>query len=176
MQTLVDGAHAPGMVPLALETLGAAAYTGNCHKWLCAPKGAAFLWIREDWRERVRPLVVSHGRNSPRTDRSRFRLEFDWTGTVDPTGWLCIPEAIRFLGSLLPGGWPALMAHNRATALAERARLAERAGHSPPLPGRPGGLHGLRAPAGSRVQRGAALGRRGAADRAVAGLEGGGSR
>ena len=122
------------MVPLAIDALGAAAYAGNCHKWLCAPKGAAFLSVREDWRERVRPLVVSHGWNTPRTDRSRFRLEFDWTGTHDPTPWLCVPEAIRFLGGLLPGGWPALLEHNRHTALAERARLAKRLGTALPCP------------------------------------------
>lgn len=134
VDTLVDGAHAPGMLALDISAIGPAYYTGNCHKWLCAPKGAALLYVRRDLQHSIRPLTISHGANEPIEDRSRFRMEFDWTGTDDPTAYLSVPDAIRFMGELLPGGWPELREANRNLALAARRMLCERFGVPPACP------------------------------------------
>lgn len=151
VDTLVDGAHAPGMIPLALSELGAAYYTGNAHKWLCAPKGAAFLHVRRDRQQDLHPGAISHGYPAG------FRAEFDWTGTFDPTPWLCIPESLRFMGALLPGGWPAVMSANHDLALQARATLLESTGVQKPCPdsmvGSMASLPLPQASAGSPAQR-----------------------
>jgi isopenicillin-N epimerase len=95
---------------------------------LCAPKGAAFLHVRRDRQRQLHPTVISHGYNAG------LQAEFDWIGTFDPSAWLCVPAAITYLGTLLPGGWPQLMTTNRGLALEARALLCESLEIDPPCP------------------------------------------
>lgn len=137
IEVLVDGAHAPGMVPLdlrALEDAGVQYYTGNLHKWVCAPKGAAFLHVAADRLDRIRPLSISHGANAPLAGKTRFRVEFDWTGTDDPTAFLSVPTALEVMAALRPGGWPTIMSENREKALAGREILCAALGVVAPAP------------------------------------------
>jgi isopenicillin-N epimerase len=92
--TVIDGAHVPGQLDLDLATLGADFYAGNCHKWLCAPKGAGFLYVRRDRQAMIDPLVVSWGWQEDGTASFVDRLE--WTGTRDIAGYLTVPAAIAF--------------------------------------------------------------------------------
>ncbi len=134
VDVLVDGAHAPGMLPLELEKLGAAYYTGNLHKWVGAPKGAAFLWVRPDRQEGIQPVVISHGNNRRRSGHTAFQDRFDWPGTHDPTAWFASAAAIECLGKMLPGGWPELRADHHGKIIVARRHLCERLGISPPCP------------------------------------------
>jgi isopenicillin-N epimerase len=113
---LVDGAHGPGQVTVDLGTLGADWYVGNCHKWLCTPKGSAFLWAAPDRQQGLHPLTISHGFGQG------FRAEFDWTGTRDWSACLALPAALDFHTRL---GGAALRQRNVALA-AEAAQLLAR--------------------------------------------------
>ena len=149
VEVLVDGAHAPGQVPVDLSALGADYWTGNLHKWACAPKGCAVLYVKRAHQQRIRPTVISHGANADFSHRSRFHQEFDWTGTFDPTAWGCIAEAIDYVGALLDGGWSAIMERNHALALSMRAMLQERWGTAPICPdGMIGTMAAVALPAG----------------------------
>ena len=132
---LVDAAHAPGMIPLELATLGASFVVGNCHKWMCAPKSSGFLYVREDHRDDLIPATVSHGWNiEPPAGVSRFHSLFDWTGTDDPTARLSVPAAISTMASLHDGGWDGVMATNRELALRGRMIICDRLRIDLPIP------------------------------------------
>lgn len=123
VETLVDGAHAPGMIPLNLPALGATYYTGNLHKWLCAPRGAGFLYVPVDRQEAIHPAVISHGYNMRRPGRSVLHDRFDWQGTGDLTAWLCAADAIRWCRDLFPGGLTELAQRNHTRIIEARRFL-----------------------------------------------------
>jgi isopenicillin-N epimerase len=132
---LVDGAHAPGMVPVDLDTLAASYAVGNAHKWLCAPKGSGYLYARADRRDALLPSVVSHGWDAElEPGRSRFHAMFDWPGTFDPSPWLTVPDAIDTIGAILPDGWDGVRAANHAVALEGREVVGRVLGVDPAAP------------------------------------------
>jgi len=134
---LVDGAHAPGQIPVSLRTLGADWWVGNLHKWICAPKGAALLWVHPDRAGALHAPVTSHGW------RAGLHAEFDWPGTHDPSARLASAAAIRWWREQ---GGADLMARHATLAAAARPVLADTAGlelpPSPP-PGLQGAMHTL---------------------------------
>ena len=134
VEVLLDAAHGIGMIPLDLGQLGASYVTSNCHKWLCAPKGSAFLYVREDKQSKIQPLTISHGHTFPLGDTTRFRHEFDWTGTQDISGWCSIPAVIEGMADRIDGGWNSIMQHNHDLTIQGRNVLCERLGIQPPCP------------------------------------------
>lgn len=131
---MIDGAHAPGMIPLNVTELGVDYYTANHHKWLCAPKVSGFLYVAAEHQETVRPTVISHAANRARPNRSKFISEFDWNGTYDVTPLLSVPNSIEFLAKLVPGGLAGLMASNREKTLRARELLCEAFSSDVPVP------------------------------------------
>jgi isopenicillin-N epimerase len=116
--TIIDGAHAPGQIQLNLHQLGADIYTGACHKWLCAPKGAAFLFASHEVQGFLDPLVVSWGYESDRPGPSQFIDYHEWQGTRDMSAFLSVPAAIKFQQE---NNWPdvRMACHTEAVKLRE---------------------------------------------------------
>ncbi len=138
--TLIDGAHAPGHIDVDLSALGADFYTGNCHKWLCAPKGSAFLHVRPDYQAAVHATVVSWGYVAEASGHTGFdaytghtalERRLQWQGTRDIAAYLAVPAAIRFQAR---HDWPAHRARGHAMAIALRNRVIARNGLAPAAP------------------------------------------
>jgi isopenicillin-N epimerase len=131
--TVIDGAHAPGQVDIDLATLDADIYTGNLHKWLCAPKGAGFLWVRPALQAQITPLVVSWGYGPERTtfEESDFISAHQWQGTDDISAYLSVPAAIQFQAE---HDWPAVRQQCHTLLSATLARLTAITGEASPYP------------------------------------------
>ena len=121
IETIIDGAHAPGMIDVDLNRLmdlGAVAWTGNLHKWCFAPKGCAVLHVCHDIRERIQPTTISH------FAEEAFHEKFKWQGTCDMTPWLSVPAALAFAEEQF--GWDRLRRHNHALATWAHQMLCDR--------------------------------------------------
>jgi isopenicillin-N epimerase len=125
--TIVDGAHGPGHLPLDVDALGADFYAGNCHKWLCAPKGAGFLHVRPEHQERIDGPIVSWGYEEPADFISRTEQQ----GTRDAAAYLTVPDAIAFQRER---AWDEVQARCRALTLEARTQLCALLGTEPLAP------------------------------------------
>lgn len=123
--TVVDGAHGPGQLRLELGALGADAYAGTCHKWLCSPKGAGFLWAAPALRELLEPLIVSWDWER----ETEFAVRHRWQGTRDPAACLAVPDAIDFLAE---HDWDSVRARCHELAAEAQRAIAELARVDPP--------------------------------------------
>jgi isopenicillin-N epimerase len=130
VDTMVDGAHVPGSIPLDIKKTGAAYYTANCHKWLCTPKSVAILQVRKDKQKPIIPLIISHAGHKAEP----FSERFFWQGTLDPSPVLCVPDAINYMASLMPGGWDAVMKRNHEICLQARDLMCRELGLRPSCP------------------------------------------
>jgi isopenicillin-N epimerase len=126
--TVIDGAHTPGHIPLALDAMDADFYAGNCHKWLMTPKGSGFLYVRPELQGLINPLVISHGWTAASKlagakgafGNSPFIDELEVQGTRDPAAWLTVPAALAFRKE---HGWAGVAAHCRMLAQDTAFRL-----------------------------------------------------
>lgn len=137
IDTLVDGAHGPGQVSVDLHDIGAAYYTTSCHKWMCAPRGVGFMYVRKDRITRLKPLVIArsgHWRAFEDGAYSWLEKTFEWNGCHDPSGVHSMPKIIEFLETALPGGHEAMVKRNHELAVEARKRVLAILGIDMPCP------------------------------------------
>ncbi|MBK9399966.1 MAG: aminotransferase class V-fold PLP-dependent enzyme [Bacteroidetes bacterium] len=124
IEVLIDGAHAPGMVDLNIAAIGASYYTGNCHKWICSPRGSALLHVRKDKQHKIRPLQISHYHDLYSGTEKHWSAQFIWPGTDDYSAYFLIKDSIHYMQSIL-GSWEALRKNNRNLCLEARKLICE---------------------------------------------------
>lgn len=139
IEVCVDGAHTPGQIPVDIRGLAPTYYVGSFHKWLCAPKGTGFLYVRADKQQGYRPWALSSRAHKVRPERALYLRDFDYVGTNDYTGMLCVPHTIDAVAKMVPGGWAEVMRRNHELALVARDIVCKALDVGAPAPD---GMHG----------------------------------
>jgi isopenicillin-N epimerase len=133
IEVLIDGAHAPGMIDLNIDTCGASYYIGNCHKWVCSPRGSALMHVRKDKQFKIHPLQISHYNDLHEGTDAHWSAQFLWPGTDDYSTYLLLKDSIHYMENIL-GSWEALRSHNRKLCLEARKMICERLNIEIPTP------------------------------------------
>lgn len=133
IEVIIDGAHAPGMIDLSIEALGASYYIGNGHKWICSPRGSALMYVRKDKQSKIRPLQISHFHDLYKGTDAHWSAQFIWPGTDDYSSYLLIKDSIQYMGAIL-GTWDDLREHNRTLCLEARKLICDKLNIEIPTP------------------------------------------
>jgi isopenicillin-N epimerase len=112
IKVIVDAAHAPGMVDFSIDTLQPDFFVANCHKWICSPKGSAFIYVAPQHQQLVHPLVISHYNDMAEGTAAHWSNQFMWDGTHDYTPYIAVKDALAYMPTLINGGWDAVKKHN----------------------------------------------------------------
>jgi isopenicillin-N epimerase len=112
IKVIIDAAHAPGMVPFHLDNLQADYFVANCHKWICSPKGSAFIYVAPQHQHHVAPLVISHLNDTAVDTPAHWSNQFIFDGTHDYSAYVVVKDAIQYMPTLLDGGWSSIMKTN----------------------------------------------------------------
>lgn len=131
--SLVDGAHAPGMVPLDIRQLNPDFYIANSHKWICAPKGSAFMYVKNERKEYIKPMIISHYNDMDSHGASHWANQFMWDGTHDFSAYFCVGDTLDYIEKLHPGGWEGVMNSNHQLVWNAGKLIAEKLGFELPL-------------------------------------------
>lgn len=134
IQVIVDAAHAPGMVPFAIDELKPDYLVANCHKWLCSPKGSAFVYVAPQHQEHIHPLIISHYNDVAPTSPMHWSNQYMWDGTHDYSAYIAVQHAINYLPTILGTGWLGVMNHNKSLALQGATIIANKLSVALPAP------------------------------------------
>jgi isopenicillin-N epimerase len=134
VKVIVDAAHAPGMVDFNLDELDADYFVANCHKWICSPKGSAFVYVNPKLQKDYKPVYYSFYNDWNADEAAHWSNQFIWEGTKDYSAYLCIKDALEYLPSLIEGDWNDIKKHNRNLAIQGAKIIANKLGVELPVP------------------------------------------
>jgi isopenicillin-N epimerase len=125
IKVIIDAAHCPGMIDFSIDDLQPDFFIANCHKWICSPKGSAFIYVAPEHQQMISPLVISHYNDSQVGEAAHWSNQFMWDGTHDYSAYICVKEALEHLPTLHQDGWAGIKKHNRELAFTAATKIAE---------------------------------------------------
>ncbi len=124
IKVIIDAAHAPGMIDFNLDELQPDFFVANCHKWICSPKGSAFMYVAPQHQQLIHPLVISHYNDTNIDGADHWSNQFMWDGTHDYSAYICVKNALEYMPTLIQGGWEGIKKHSHELVWAAANKIA----------------------------------------------------